>query len=90
MNPKFVKFYDYATSERAGDGETFMAGCRNVNDSALAAINSNKELLCKIVNSVHIGTYGGNVKDRVVKNFKGMSTILQQTMGRLRADDVDE
>lgn len=89
INPEFVKFYEYAISERAGEGETFIAGCRNVNDSALSAIISNKKLFCEIASSAHVGTYGGNVKDRVAKNFKGMSTSLKQAIGRLRAEDAE-
>lgn len=90
IDPEFTSFCDYATDGTAGTGETFMAGCRNVNDSALLAINNNRVLFCEIVNSIHIGKHGGNIKDRVARNFKSLSTDLKRAMGRVQAENVDD
>lgn len=62
IDPEITSLADYATGDIAGECETFLAGCRNTNESSLSAIDQNKEAYCKIIGSVYVGKFRGELK----------------------------
>lgn len=55
-----------------------------------SVINNNKDQFFEIVNSIHIGKHGRNIKDRLTKNFKSLSTDLKRAMDRAQADVIND
>lgn len=61
INPNQTDFVAYACSESAGEGEVFIAGCRNLDQSALTILGENATTFYNMVRSVKIGKHGGSV-----------------------------
>lgn len=72
-------------SKESRDGDTFVSGCRNLDQSSLSVLEKHKERFCQLAVSVEIGKYGGSVRDRVAGNFASMEDSFRDTIERLRA-----
>lgn len=83
VNPLHIDFQDYVTSVAARQGDTFIAGCRNIDQASLSVLDSNQDIFCQLVVGVEISKYGGNIKDRVAKTFEAMQAAMKATITRL-------
>lgn len=84
IDPNEVDFISYACSESAGEGEVFIAGCRNLDQSALTVLEENAATFYEMVRSVRIGKYGGSLGHRVAQNFSSVANEMRKLL------DVDD
>lgn len=61
IDPNQTDIVAYACSDEAGEGEVFIAGCRNLDQSALTVLEENATTFYNMVRSVKVGKYGGSV-----------------------------
>lgn len=61
IDPNHTDLVAYACSDDAGLGEVFIAGCRNLDQSALTVLDENATTFYNLLRSVKIGKYGGSV-----------------------------
>lgn len=61
IDPNQTDLVAYACSDEAGEGEVFISGCRNLDQSALTVLEENATIFYNMVRSVKIGKYGGSV-----------------------------
>lgn len=85
LDPEVVSFTDYLTDPESRDGDTFIAGCRNLDQANLETLNNNQDDFCQLAMNVTIGKYGGSIKDRVANNFASMQHSLRQKIRILKA-----
>lgn len=84
LDPTRYDFTDYIISDSACEGDTFVAGCRNLDQSSLTVLDKNKQRFCEMAVNVDIGKYGGSVKDRVAGNFASMQDEFKDTIQKLK------
>lgn len=87
IDPNRLDFSNYTISDVAGEGEVFVAGCRNLDQSALTILSSNAETFYNMVSNVSIGKFGGSVGDRVAKNFSSIAREMRQVLTRVDMDN---
>lgn len=89
VDPNKVDFMTYVFDGHAGEGEVFIAGCRNLDQSALTVLEDESESYTDMVRKVSVGRFGGSVGDRIAKNFNAiayeMRRALNSDRSRLRA-----
>lgn len=88
LDPELVSFTDYLTYPESRDGDTFIAGCRNLDQANLETLNNNQDDFCVLAMDVTIGKYGGSIKDRVANNFASMQSSLREKLRRLKASSA--
>lgn len=76
ISPLVMDFSAYILNPESREGDTFIAGCRNLDQSALTILDLNKDIFCGMVLKVEISRYGGSIKDRVTKNFAMMQSSM--------------
>lgn len=81
-NIRVHDFSNYKISNVAGEGEVFIAGCRNVEQSALTILGSNSEVFYNMVSNVSIGKFGGSIGDRIAKNFCSIAKEMRHALAR--------
>lgn len=67
-------------SESAGEGEVFIAGCRNLDQSSLTVLEENSTTFYEMIRSVKIGKYGGSLGHRVAQNFSLVANEMKKLM----------
>lgn len=90
LDPERVSFTDYLTDPESRDGDTFVAGCRNLDQANLEVLNDNQDDFCKFAMNVKIVRYEGSIKDRVANNFASMQHSLKQKMRNLKASAMED
>lgn len=83
-NPNMVDFVTYACDDIAGEGEVFIAGCRNLDQSDLTVLEENSSVFYGMVRAVSIGKYGGSLGHRVACNFSSVANEMRKLL------DVDD
>lgn len=84
IDPNEVDLVSYACSDDAGEGEVFIAGCRNLDQSALSVLEENAATFYGMVRQVRVGKYGGSLGHRVAQNFSSVASEMKRLM------DVDD
>lgn len=80
INPNEVDFVSYACDDIAGEGEVFIAGCRNLDQSALTVLEENSTTFYNMVCAVSIGKYGGSLGHRVAHNFSSVANEMRKLL----------
>lgn len=80
IDPDSFDFSEYVLSNYAGHGEVFIAGCRNLDQSALTVLESHSNEFYEMVENVSISKFGGSVGDRVAKNFSSIAHQMRRAL----------
>lgn len=80
IDPTQIDLVAYACSDEAGEGEVFIAGCRNLDQSALTVLEENATTFYNMVRLVRIGKYGGSLGHRVAQNFSSVANEMKKLM----------
>lgn len=83
IDPNRLDFSDYTLTDEADEGEVFVAGCRNLDQSSLSILGTNANASYHMVSRVSIGRFGGSVTDRVAKNFSSIARDMRRTLTRV-------
>lgn len=87
IDPSAVDFLSYSVMDVAGEGEVFVAGCRNIDQSTLSVLGAGSKAFYELISRIKIGRYGGSVGDRVAKNFSSIAKEMRGVVDRMGAQD---